>query len=130
MQTPPMRKQILLSLAGVTCALLAAVSLCDAQQVAPGNERSALEVRAARAESAATRDSEPDAMRAGRLAEAAALRARLREGDFHVGDRIILAVSGETALSNTFTVRAGNLLEIPTLPPVSLRGTLRSELHD
>lgn len=103
---------------------------CGAQQVASTNERIILEAKAARAESAATRDSIAAAQRAERRAEAAALRLRLRSGDFHVGDRITLTVTGEPALSGTFTVRAGNILEIPSLPTISLRGVLRSELHD
>jgi protein involved in polysaccharide export with SLBB domain len=62
--------------------------------------------------------------------QADVLRSRLRDGDFHPGDRITLWVSGEPTLSNTFVVRAGNVLVIPTLPELSLRGVLRSELRD
>ena len=85
-----------------------------------------LQSRAARAESAAARDS------AGitRHSEADVLRSRLRDGDFHPGDRITLWVNGEPALSNTFTVRAGNMLVIPTLQELSLKGVLRSELRE
>lgn len=113
----------------ITLALLARTP-CAAQQVASTNERIILEAKAARAESAATRDSIAAAQRAERRAEAAALRMRLQTGDFHVGDRITLTVTGEPALSGTFTVRAGNILEIPSLASISLRGVLRSELHD
>jgi protein involved in polysaccharide export with SLBB domain len=113
----------------IALALLARTP-CAAQQVASTNERIVLEARAARAESAAARDSVAAAQRAERRAEAAALRTRLQTGDFHVGDRITLTVTGEPALSGTFTVRAGNALEVPSLPTISLRGVLRSELHD
>jgi len=75
-----------------------------------------LQSRAARAESAAAGDD--------------VLRSRLRDGDFHPGDRITLWVNGEPALSNTFTVRAGNILVIPSLQELSLKGVLRSELRD
>jgi hypothetical protein len=127
----PMRKQIHLSFIVVfTLALLASAAPSAAQQVANTNERVVLESRAVRAESVAKSDSETDAARAQLLAEASALRSRLREGDFHAGDRITLWVSGEAAMSNTFTVRTGNLLQIPSLPEISLRGVLRSELRD
>ena len=76
------------------------------------------------------RGSDPQATRAERLAEASALRSRLRDGDFHAGDRITLWVNGESALSNTFIVRSGNVLAIPTLQEISLHGVLRSELRD
>ncbi|HEX9579688.1 MAG TPA: hypothetical protein VF970_01150 [Gemmatimonadales bacterium] len=66
--------------------------------------------------------------------EAAALvlrvRARLQDGDFRPGDRILLVVHGESALTDTFTVGPGTRLQLP--PPVpeslALHGVLRSEL--
>ena len=122
----PFHSDVLIALA----ALIACGAPCSAQQIASPNERVALESRAARAESVARSDTESSGLRAERLAEASALRTRLREGDFHAGDRITLWVSGETAMSSTFTVRTGNILEIPTLPQISLRGVLRSELRD
>jgi protein involved in polysaccharide export with SLBB domain len=110
-------------------AVLAYSAPCTAQQDAGANERIALQSRAARAESAASLDSVAAFSRAKRLFEANAVRARLRDGDFHPGDRITLWVNGEPTMSSTFTVRAGNVLVIPTLPDISLRGVLRSELH-
>ena len=65
----------------------------------------------------------------GRQREAAALRARLREGDFQVGDVIVLRVAGVAQFSDTFPVRAGRVLELPEVPPISLTGVLRSELQ-
>jgi polysaccharide export outer membrane protein len=62
--------------------------------------------------------------------EARRLRERLREGDFQAGDQIILEVQGETALSDTFAVRAGRQLVLPGMTPISLDGVLRSELSD
>ena len=122
-----MRYSVLLPL---SVALLAYAAPSPAQQVASSNARSALESRAARAESVAALDSETATVRAERRAEASALRARLRDGDFHVGDRITVNVAGEPTLSNTYTVRSGNVLEIPSVGDVSLHGVLRSELHD
>ena len=123
----PKRHPIWLSL---SVALLAYAAPSSGQQVANSSARSALELRAARAESVAALDSEAATVRAERRAEANALRARLREGDFHVGDRITVSVAGEPTMSNTYTVRSGNVLEIPAVGEISLHGVLRSELHD
>ncbi len=60
--------------------------------------------------------------------EAELVRRRLDEGDFQVGDRILLSVENEPALSDTFTVDPGRLLTLPTIGDVSLTGVLRSEL--
>ncbi len=63
-----------------------------------------------------------------RRREAELVRKRLLEGDFQAGDQVALFVQGETALTNTFTVRAGQVLVLPQIPEISLRGVLRSEL--
>jgi protein involved in polysaccharide export with SLBB domain len=62
--------------------------------------------------------------------EAAAAKERLANGDFQVGDRIALSVAGEAALTDTFTVRDGQILRLPQLPDLSLHGVLHSELQD
>jgi hypothetical protein len=54
---------------------------------------------------------------------------RLQEGDFRVGDRMVVIVTGEKALTDTFTVRAGQVLVLPDMAPLPLRGVLRSELE-
>lgn len=92
--------------------------------------RADLETRAATLESiAAGRDSSELARaRAGR--DAARLRARLRDGDFQVGDRIILRVANDAALSDTFSVVAGRMLPLRNLATVPLTGVLRSELDE
>ncbi len=58
-----------------------------------------------------------------------ALRERLTEGDFQGGDRIVLRVLEDSTLSDTFTVRPGRTLSLASLPEISLRGVLRSELE-
>lgn len=58
---------------------------------------------------------------------ASAIRARLQQGDFRVGDRIEVFVRGDTALTNSFVVREGVVLALPTLPEIPLTGLLRSE---
>jgi len=79
--------------------------------------RAALEARAAERE------------RAGATAEVAALRRRLTDGDFQMGDRVLLHVEGEAELSDTFTVGADRDLTLAGIGAVSLRGVLRSELE-
>ena len=63
-------------------------------------------------------------------AEAAAIRARLQNGDFSPGDRIVLELRGDSAAYDTLTVRGGPSLRIANIPDVPLRGVLRSELQD
>jgi hypothetical protein len=58
------------------------------------------------------------------------LRDRLISGDFRAGDEILLRVEGEEGLSGTFYVREGQLLSLPTLGDVSLRGVLHAELRE
>ncbi|MGH7701464.1 MAG: polysaccharide biosynthesis/export family protein [Gemmatimonadales bacterium] len=62
--------------------------------------------------------------------EAIQLQERLREGDFRVGDRIVLSVQGEPTLTDSFTVTATRTIELPGVPEISVRGILRSELDD
>lgn len=74
--------------------------------------------------------SEKDAgKRAGYLTQAQLIRKRLAEGDFQPGHRILLFVTGDSALSDTFTVRGDQKLQLPNLPEVSLAGVLDSELQ-
>lgn len=61
--------------------------------------------------------------------DVAVLRARLTEGDFHVGDQVELLVRNEEELSDTFTVAPGPLLVLPIGGEVDLGGLLRSELE-
>jgi len=62
--------------------------------------------------------------------QAATIRGRLRDGDFDVGDRILLSVRGDSAIGDTVTVRAGRMIRLPDIPEISLQGVLRSELQD
>ena len=62
--------------------------------------------------------------------EAAALRQRLREGDFQVGDRIVLRVVSDTAHTDTLLVRAGRVIDLPGKAVLPLTGVLRSEVKD
>lgn len=59
-----------------------------------------------------------------------AIEHRLQEGDFQEGDRVLVSVSGEKALTDTFTVRAGPVLALPDMAPLPMRGVLRSEIEE
>jgi protein involved in polysaccharide export with SLBB domain len=61
--------------------------------------------------------------------QAAAISARLANGDFQIGDRIALIVVGEPTLTDTFTVREGQTLRLPNMPDIELHGVLHSELQ-
>lgn len=129
--------QRLLLVAALTLSIGAASAL--AQQTAPpatpaGPEsRSDLEERATRLEQEAASESNGDE-RASKLAEAELIRSRLRDGDFRVGDRIVVAVdsgiAGTTAQPDSFTVREGRMIEFPGLPPITLAGVLHSEIDE
>jgi len=89
------------------------------EQVAPPAR-----VEATRPELEAIAAHPPKGMSAGDLA---AVESRLAVGDFTVGDKILLYVAGEETLSDTFPIRQGRVLMLPSLPPLSMEGVLRSE---
>ena len=70
-----------------------------------------------------------DSLRARSRQQALQIRQRLERGDFQTGDRIILSVEREPALTETFVVTEGPALRLPTIREVSLVGVLRSELE-
>lgn len=59
----------------------------------------------------------------------ALIQTRLDEGDFRIGDRVILSVQGEWPTPDTFPVEAGPEITLPVMGRISLRGVLRSELE-
>jgi protein involved in polysaccharide export with SLBB domain len=69
--------------------------------------------------------------RAERQRELTAIQSRLRDGDFEVGDRLLVTVdSAASAPADSFTVKEGRVIEPRDMPPISLQGVLRSELDD
>jgi hypothetical protein len=70
-----------------------------------------------------------DSLRAQSRLDARAIRERLARGDFHVGDRIQLAVEGEATLTQTFVVGPDLTVYLPNVGDVPLTGVLRSELE-
>ena len=66
--------------------------------------------------------------RAGKKEESAAIRERLRVGDFYPGERLVVDMfGGEEPFRDTVSVRAGQEIVISTFPAFSLKGVLRSE---
>jgi len=55
--------------------------------------------------------------------------AQTRTTPFQVGDRILLHVEGDSALSDTFTVVAGPALRLPEIGEISLAGVPRANLE-
>jgi protein involved in polysaccharide export with SLBB domain len=92
--------------------------------------RDALGGMLAQLEEAASSQAYSERLRERARGEASLIRTRLEEGDFQVGDRIHLRVEGEEALSDTFSVSAGRVLDLPSIGRISLGGVLRSELED
>ena len=116
-------------------SLSAGAAVAGAQEKSTGDVRGAyatraeLEAEAAAAERLANDPSSPAGVRGFQRGEAFRIRYRLEQGDFAVGDRIVIDVMGEQALTDTFSVRAGPVLELANLPPISLEGVLRSEVE-
>lgn len=66
--------------------------------------------------------------RNGKSTDAAAIRERMKVGDFYPGDRVVVEMFGsEEPLRDTVPVRAGQEVLIGQFPAFSLRGVLRSE---
>jgi hypothetical protein len=66
--------------------------------------------------------------RTGKAAEAAAIRDRLKVGDFYPGDRLVVDLfGGEEPFRDTVSVRTGQEVVLSTFPAFSLKGVLRSE---
>ena len=61
--------------------------------------------------------------------EGALIEIRLQQGDFQVGDRILLRVRGEATLTDTFSVFEERVLELPDVGDIQLAGVLRAELE-
>src|SRR6266496_243354 len=60
---------------------------------------------------------------------ASVVAAQTRAATFQVGDRILLHVEGDSALSDTFTVVAGPALRLPLIGEIALAGVRRTDLE-
>ena len=70
------------------------------------------------------------AEQSGKPLQAAAIRERLRDGDFQVGDRIVLTVVSDARHTDTLVVQPGRVIDLPGKAALPLTGVLRSELKD
>jgi len=98
-------------------------------QVASGALSSRAELSAAEASLSQSRSG--DQQKATMMA--AAIRQRLRDGDFQTGDRIVVTVVTSESHTDTLVVRSGRALELPARlgkMTVPLIGVLRSELQE
>ena len=116
------------SIAGAALFLSAASSSLSSQAPRQRATRAELE-EAAKALETTARNAKSSADRDRARNVAQRIRTRLAEGDFQPGHRILLAVYGDTTLTDTFTVRADRKLLLPNLPPLSVAGVLDSELQ-
>ncbi|MEN9508066.1 MAG: hypothetical protein RLZZ621_629 [Gemmatimonadota bacterium] len=64
------------------------------------------------------------------MAEVAALRQRLSQGDFRVGDRFVVSLRHDAMRVDTAAVRDSLRVSLFTLPDLSLEGVLRAELDE
>lgn len=120
------------------CAIAAAVacsSLTSQAQQAPardtvrtGATRAELESLASQLDQDAERSTDAKT-RTLKQQQAAAVRERLQDGDFRIGDRIAIIVRGDPTLNDTVAVRAGQTIQLKALPAISLHGILHSELQ-
>ncbi|UCF19817.1 MAG: SLBB domain-containing protein [Gemmatimonadota bacterium] len=103
-----------------------------------GATRQYLEELRSNLENASRSQAYSEDLRARARAEAERVRTRLEEGDFRVGDRVILRsdrprpatdVTGTGPVIDTLAVEPGLLLDLPEVGRVPLRGVLRSELE-
>jgi len=60
---------------------------------------------------------------------AGAAQAKTRATGFQVGDRILLHVEGDSALSDTFTVVAGPAMRLPNVGEIALAAVPRADLE-
>jgi protein involved in polysaccharide export with SLBB domain len=114
----------------ILLAVLASTGREARAQSAPGQlvSRAELTAGAIRADSAARVGAYGSRARNAMLA--AAIHQRLRDGDFKVGDRVIVTIVSDAIRKDTLAVRPGPLLELPGKIVVPIGGVLRSELRD
>lgn len=92
--------------------------------------RSELEAELAKREQWLQSTAYSDRLRERARREAATIRSRLTDGDFRVGDRLVMRVDGRVPFDDTLSVVAGRMLIVPGLGTISVAGVLRSELQE
>ncbi|MDB4876559.1 MAG: hypothetical protein JWM41_3005 [Gemmatimonadetes bacterium] len=115
------------SLCLAASALAGSTARAQSRTEAPFATRTSLESRASAADAAARNTGDRKVWEEN-VAQLTSIRERLRDGDFNVGDRVAVRVANVPALTDTFTVRGGRVLELPDIGQIPLSGVLWSEL--
>lgn len=113
-----------IAVAAATPVLAQEVPLGGAQRAT----RSALAERLAELEQKTSVGGLSGAAKTRANSEIAAIRIRLQQGDFRVGDRFVITLRQDSVRSDTASVRDSLKVSVSNLPDVSLAGVLRSEL--
>ncbi len=115
-----MRSSLLIAAIALGVSAVVAEAQLVESRIPAGRTRAELEESVARADSA------------HREGEASRIRLRLRNGDFEVGDRVVVTLEGTTAQkTDTLTVQADRVLRLDQpLGDLNLKGMLRTELPD
>jgi len=119
------------------CAVLLGVAFGTATGVraqdAPVDSRQPIATRAQlqqameEAEGIANSSAYSASFRDDKRAEASQIRERLLEGDFFIGDNLMITMTGDSGISGRQSIRAGRVLSLGGLPDIPMRGVLRSE---
>ena len=109
---------------------IGAQSTLDADPGSSIRTRAELEALLADYEQALRSPAYSEATKASIRARAERVSARLAEGDFRLGDRVVLSVQGEPTLPDTVPVQAGPRITLPLFGDISLAGVLRSEISE
>ena len=104
----------------LACVTVASTPCRAWGQTAPGllSSRDELTVAAVRA------DQSGDPLRAE------AIRQRLKDGDFRIGDRIVFIMTSDIPHKDTLVVHTGLVIDLPGKAVLSVAGVLRSELKE
>lgn len=117
---------------GVTI-VLAFVTLANAQ-MGPANSQNATRAELATQLASLESQLQTASLKKDKVEElqqqVADVKERLENGDFKIGDRFVYTLTMDSVRSDTASVRDGFSVSIMSLPDVSLKGVLRSELDD
>jgi protein involved in polysaccharide export with SLBB domain len=113
----------------VLCPVSRAQSQALAQTATGPTVREHLQQQLVYYEGASESPAYSDEMRSVAGQEAARVRTRLRDGDFRIGDRVLVVVEQQSALTDTFIVSLGPALVLPGVGSVALTGVLQDELQ-
>lgn len=123
-----MRRIIALSLAATLLGPASLVSQKAPVETLFRASRTAIATRVATLEGEIAGPKLKGSARERATAELGDLRTRLTDGDFHVGDRFLFTLTIDSSRTDTVAVRDNFAVTVASLPDVSLKGVLRSEL--